>query len=117
MSVEFIKSYAFFQEVIAAGRLWIARSVYRNIYAEEIEGGAYSVPVWSNRERVERFLRLARPLGPKYEPDEVALSVFTNAWLSDQRMNITEVQLNPDGLSSQVLVLTSEEFVAGQAAQ
>lgn len=110
MTVEYIKTFAFFQEVNAAGRVWVARSVYKNILAEEVDEGGYSLPVWSNRERVEEYLRNARPLGPQYAPDEVSLEVFSEAWLSDKGMNIVEVQINPDGRSSRVLVLTAEEF-------
>ncbi len=115
MTVEYIKAFAFLQEVNAAGRLWVARSVYKNIYAQEVGDGEYSLPVWSTKERVVEYLKNARPLGPKYEPDEVPLDVFTGAWLSDVRMNISEVQINPDGRSTRVLVLTNEEFTAAQA--
>lgn len=117
MVVEYIKTFAFFQEVNAAGRVWVARSVYRNIYAHEIGMGEYSLPVWSTKERVVEYLKNARPVGPKYEPDEVLLDVFAGAWLSDMRMNITEVQINPDGKSTKVLVLTKEEFTEAQASK
>jgi hypothetical protein len=117
MTVEFIMAFAFFQEVNAAGRVWVARSEYKNIYAQEVGEGGYSLPVWSNRERVDDYLKNARPLGPKYEPDEVPIEIFTGAWLSDMRMNITEVQINPDGRSTRVLILTNEEFVAAQASK
>jgi hypothetical protein len=117
MTVEYIKAFAFFQEVNEAGRVWIARSVYKNIYAQEVEEGGYSLPIWSTRERVVDYLKNARPLGPKYEPDEIPLDVFTGAWLSDMRMNIVEVQINPDGTSTRVLVLTNEEFTAAQASK
>ena len=117
MTVEYLKAFAFFQEVNAAGRIWVARSIYKNIYAQEIGVGEYSLPVWSNRERVIDYLKNERPLGPKYEPDEIPLDVFTGAWLSDMRMNISEVQINPDGKSTRVLVLTTEEFAAAQASK
>lgn len=115
MSVEYIREMAFLQEVRAAGQVWVARSVYKNIYALEIDQTGFSLPVWSNRERVVEFLENARLAGPKYEPEAVPLEVFTNAWLSDKMMAISELQLNPDGKTTRVLVVTAEEFQAAQA--
>lgn len=115
MSVEYIRAAAFLQEVKTAGEVWVARSIYNNIYAEEIDKTGFSLPAWSNRERVVDYLKNARPVGPKYEPYAVSLDVFTNSWLSDKMMAITEVQINPDGKTTRVLVLTSEEFQSSQA--
>jgi len=53
-------------------------------------------------------------VGTKYEPHAVPLDVFTNVWLSDKMMDITELQLNPDGKTTRVLVVTAEEFIAAQ---
>jgi hypothetical protein len=110
MSIEYLGERVFRDEVEAAGQLWVARGVYKNIYALEIDATGFSLPVWSNRERVVEFLKNARLVGPKYEPDAVALDVFTQAWLSDKMMAIAELQINPDGKTSRVLVLTAEEF-------
>jgi hypothetical protein len=117
MSVEYIREIAFLQEVKAAGQVWVARSVYKNIYALEIDETGFSLPIWSNRERVVEFLENARLVGPKYEPHAVLLEVFTNAWLSDKMMAISELQINPDGKATRVLVLTAEEFKSTQASK
>ena len=110
MSIAYVQEAAFRQEVRASGQVWVARSVHASIYAQELDAEGFSLPIWSNRERVVDYLRNTRLVGPKYEPHAVPLEVFTNAWLSDKMMAITEVQLNPDGKSSRVLALTAEEF-------
>lgn len=117
MTVEYIREMAFLQEVKAAGEVWVARNVYKNIYALEIDETGFSLPVWSNRERVVEFLKNARLVGPKYEPHPVPLEVFTNAWLSDKMLAISELQLNPDGNTTRVLVLTAEEFKSIQVSK
>lgn len=117
MNVEYIREMAFLQEVKAAGQIWVARGVNKNIYALEIDQAGFSLPIWSNRERVVEFLKNARLVGSKYEPDAVPLEVFTNAWLSDKMMAISELQLNPDGKTTRVLVLTAEEFTSAQASK
>jgi hypothetical protein len=81
----------------------------------EIDQTGFSLPAWSNRERVVDYLENARLVGTRYEPYAVPLDVFTNRWLSDKSMAIAEVQLNPDGKTTRVLVLTTEEFQASQA--
>ncbi len=115
MNVEYLGEKIFLQEIGAAGEVWVARGAYKNIYALEIEDAAFSLPVWSNRGRVVAFLQNARLLGPPYEPHAIPLDVFTNAWLSDKAMAIAELQINPDGIATRVLCLTSEEFTASQA--
>ncbi len=117
MNVEYILERAFFQEVKGTGELWVARGAARNIYAVELDEGGFSLPVWSNRERVVEFIRNARLVGPKYEPSAVSLDVFTNAWLSDKMMGIAEVQINPDGKTTMVLVFTADEFRSSHAAR
>ena len=102
MSVEYLAEKIFFKELVASGQLWVARSVYHNIYAVELDQHGVSLPVWSSRERVVDFLQQARLVGPKYQPDAVSVEVFTTAWLGDQRMAIAELQLNPDGKSHDV---------------
>jgi Protein of unknown function (DUF2750) len=116
MTVEFLGEKIFLQEAGAAGQLWVARSAYQSIYAVEIDREGFSLPIWSNEERVVEFLKNALLVGPKYEPHAVPLDVFTNAWLSDRMKAITEVQINPDGKTSRVLVLTAEEFKSTQAS-
>lgn len=115
MSVEYIREMAFLQEVKAAGQVWVARSVSKKIYAMEIDQMGFSLPVWSNRERVVEFLQNARLVGATYEPHAVPLEVFTTAWLSDKAMAIAELQINPDGKTPRALVLTVEEFTSAQA--
>lgn len=117
MTVEYIREMAFLQEVIAAGEVWVARGINKNIYSMELDETGFSLPVWSNRERVVEFLKNARLVGSKYEPHAVPLEVLTNAWLSDKMMAIAELQLNPDGKTTRVLVVTAEEFIAAQAAK
>ncbi|HXV19607.1 MAG TPA: hypothetical protein VD811_01290 [Desulfuromonadales bacterium] len=110
MSIEYLGEKIFRDEVAASGQVWVARSIYKNIYAEEIDDRGVSLPVWSNRERVVEFLKNARLTGPKYEPEAVLLAIVTEAWLSDKMMDITELQINPDGKTTRVLVFTAEEF-------
>jgi hypothetical protein len=115
MTVEYLGELAFLQEVKASGEIWVARGVNKNIYSLELDKTGFSLPVWSNRERVDEFLKNARLVGTKYEPHAVPLDVFTNAWLSDKMMDIAELQLNPDGKTTRVLVVTAEEFISSQA--
>lgn len=113
MSLEFLGEKVFLDAVKAAGQIWVLRGAHKNIHAVETEDG-YSLPVWSSRENAAQFLKNARLIGQKYEPEAVPLEVFTQAWLSDQRMAIVELQLNPDGKTSRVLVVTHEEFLTSQ---
>lgn len=117
MSVEYIREIAFLQEVKTAGQIWVARSIYNNIYSVEIDATGVSLPVWSNRERVDAYLVNARLVGAKYEPYAILLDEFTRRWLSDMTMAIVELQLNPDGKTTRVLVVTAEEFKAKQASK
>ena len=117
MTVEYIKEIAFLQEVISAGEVWVARGINKNIYSLELDEAGFSLPVWSNRERVVDFLKNTRLVGTKYEPHAVPLEVLTEVWLSDKMMGISELQLNPDGKTTRVLVVTVEEFIAAQAAK
>jgi hypothetical protein len=116
MSVEYIREFAFLQEVKATGHVWVARSAYKNIYAVELDDMGFSLPVWSNMERVVDYLENARLVGAKYEPYAVPLDEFTRRWLSDLTMAIAELQINPDGKTSRVLVVTAEEFKSSQAS-
>jgi hypothetical protein len=117
MSIEYLGEKVFLDEVKASGEIWVARGIYHNTYALQLDREGFSLPVWSSRDKVVDFLKHARLVGPKYEPHAVALEHFTRAWLSDQSMGITEVQLNPDGKSPRVLVLTTEEFKATQGSK
>lgn len=110
MSIEQVLEMAFLQEVKKAGQLWVAKSGMMKVYSEEFGRTGFSIPVWSNRERAADYLTNARLVGAKYEPVAVALDDFTNRWLSDKMMDITEVQLNPNGVSQKVLVVTPDEF-------
>lgn len=114
MSVEYLGEKIFLQEIKASGEIWVARSSHRNIYAVPIDHSGFSLPVWSCDWRVAEFLKNARLVGPKYEPNAISLEVFTAAWLSDQGMAIAELQINPDGRSTRVLVITPDELRAAQ---
>jgi hypothetical protein len=117
MSVEYLGEKIFYEEIETGGQIWVAKGLYNNIHYVEMNPTEVSLPVWSTSQRVVEYLKNARLIGPKYEPYAVALDHFTNAWLSDASMAITEIQINPDGKSSRVLVLTKEEFLAAQAGR
>jgi hypothetical protein len=112
MGVDYMGEIAFLKEVKATGEVWVARGISKNIYSMELDESGFSLPVWSNRERVVEFLKNARLVGSIYEPHPVTLDVLTNVWLSDKMMAISELQLNPDGKTTRVLVVTAEEFIA-----
>ena len=114
MTVEYILEKAFLQEVETTGEVWVAKSVYKNIYSMEFDETGLSVPIWSNRERAEEYLKNARPVGPKYEPVAVPLRTFADAWLSNKSMGISELQINPKGTETRILCLTPEEFQDSQ---
>lgn len=113
-NIEYIGEKIFLDEVEASGQVWVARSIYKNIYAMELDETGLSLPVWSRRDRVEEFLHNANLVGPPYMPDQVSVEIFTSAWLSDKMMDITELQINPDGKTTRVLCLTAEEFKTSQ---
>jgi len=116
MDIAYLGEKIFLEEVKATGQVWVARGIYKNIYSLELDKTGISVPVWSNRERVVAFLQNARLVGTRYEPHAVPVEVFTKSWLSDKMMAISELQINPDGKTTRVLVLTAEEFTATQAS-
>ena len=115
MNLAYIGEVVFLQEIEDAGQVWVARGAFKNIYAEEMNEAEVSLPVWSSRERVVEYLQNARLVGQRYEPEAVPLDVFTKAWLSDRAMAISELQLNPDGRTTRVLVVTAEEFRSARA--
>lgn len=110
MDIQYIGEKIFLDEIRASGVVWVARGLHKNIYAQELDRTGISLPVWSTKERVVAFLNNVRLIGPKYEPIAVPLRVFSQAWLSDKSMAISELQINPDGKTSRVLCYTSEEF-------
>jgi hypothetical protein len=110
MSIEYLVERTFRDVGAASGAVWVARSFCKIIYAVEIDDRGVSLPDCSNRERVVEFLKNARLVGPKYEPEAVLLVTVTETWLSDKMMAIEELQINPDGKTSRVLVFTAEEF-------
>ena len=116
MEIAYIGETIFRVEVRSTGLVWVAKSIYNSIYSQELDETGRSLPVWSLRERVVEFLKNARLVGPKYEPFEVPVEEFTDAWLSDRRMDISELQINPDGKTETALILTVEEFRSPQAA-
>jgi len=114
MTVEYLGERIFLEESTAAGEIWVARSTLNSIYAVSIDRAGFSLPVWSCSERVVAFLKNARLIGPKYEPHAIALEVFTASWLSDLGKGIVELQINPEGKSARVLVMSPDEFRAAQ---
>lgn len=117
MNLAYLGEVVFLQEVEDGGQVWVARGDFRNIYAEEMSDAEVSLPVWSSRERVIEYLKNARPFGQRYEPEAVPLDVFDGAWLSDKMMAITELQINPDGRTTRVLVMSVEEFRSARAGR
>jgi len=109
MTIEYLGAKIFLKEILDAGEVWVARGVYKNIFAQEIENYAFSLPAWSSRARVEGYLRISRMVG-RFEPRSIPLKEFANRWLSDPMLAISEVQVNPLGTESRVLALTAEEF-------
>ncbi len=116
-SAEYIGEKIFLYEVESFGEVWVARGVFKNVYAQEMDETGFSLPVWSNRERASEFLKNTRLTGTQYAPHAVPLGVFTNAWLSDKMMAILELQINPDGKASRVLCLTADEFKVTQTRE
>jgi hypothetical protein len=114
-SLEQVLEMAFLKEVKAAGQLWVVKNGADSIYSEEIEPMRVSVPIWSNRESVFRFLSNAGLSETRYEPMPIPLEDFTRSWLSDT-MAIAELQLNPDRVSQEVLVLSPANFKMDVAA-
>ena len=114
MTVEYLGARIFLEESKVAGEIWVARSSLNSIYAVSIDRTGFSLPVWSGNERAAEFLRNARLVGPKYEPYAVPLEVFSLEWLSDQGKAIVELQINPDGKSARVLVMSPDEFRSAQ---
>lgn len=111
--LEYIGEKIFLQEL--EGEVWVAKGPHQNIYALELDETGFSLPVWSQEKRVVAYLENAMLTGGPYTPHAVPLNTFTNAWLSNQSMAINELLVNMDGLSTQALVLTVEEFTASQA--
>lgn len=109
--MEYIGERTYLEELTADRQVWVARGAHKNIYALEIENHAYSVPTWSSRDKVDAFLKNTL-LWQQYEPHAIPLKTFADSWLSDWMKGISEVQVNPNGRTSRVLALTSEEFQA-----
>ena len=114
MAVEYLGARIFLEELKLTGEIWLAKSSHGSIYAVGIDRTGFSLPVWSGNERVAEFLKNARLVGPKYAPHAVSLGVFTLEWLSDQGKAIVELQINPDGKSARVLVMSPDEFRSAQ---
>ena len=114
VTVEYLGERIFLEESKATGEIWVARSTLNSIYAVSIDRAGFSLPIWSCSERVVAFLKNARLIGPKYEPHAIALEVFTASWLSDLGKGIVELQINPEGKSASVLVMSPDEFRAAQ---
>ncbi len=116
MTIEYLGEKIFREEIEASGQVWVAKSIYNSIHTKELDRTGFSLPVWSSAERVIDYLKNARLIGPRHEPHAVDLEIFSNRWLSDQSMAITELLVNPDGKSSRVLALYPEEMQAAETA-
>jgi hypothetical protein len=114
MSIEYLGEKIFLEEIKTTHQIWVLRGTHKNIYAFEMNKEGFSLPVWSSEIRAAAFLKNARLIGQKYTAEPVPLSLFCQSWLSDKMMAIAELQINPDGKSSRVLVLSREEFLVGQ---
>jgi hypothetical protein len=114
MTIQYIGERIFLEEVEASQLVWVLRNVHNSIYTNQYEKAGFSLPVWSSQDKASAFLKNARLIGPKYEPHSVPLDTFANAWLSDQMKAIIELLINPDGKSSRMLALTTEEFQESQ---
>lgn len=110
MSVEFLAAKLFIKELKTSQLIWVAKNQYGKIYTPDLNEPLLSLPVWSNSHNVSEFLKNARLIGPPYQPHAIPLDEFVLTWLSDPQRAIGELQINPDGKSSRVLVMTKEEF-------
>lgn len=117
MNLEYFGEKIFLDEVEASQQVWVARNDLHMVYTEELDRTGFSLPIWSNEERVIAYLRNALLIGPKYEPHALPVGIFVNAWLSDKQKGISELLINPDGKSTRVLALTPEEFQASQGVR
>jgi hypothetical protein len=114
MDMEYPGEKIFLKEVEAIGKVWVVKGANQNVYSLQLDETGYSLPVWSHQQRVIEYLRNARLVGSDYEPYAVPLDIFTNVWLSDKMMDISELLINLNGLTTRALVLTIEEFKASQ---
>jgi hypothetical protein len=110
MNLEFPGEKIFLHEVEAIGVVWVAKGINGDIHHLELDDTGYSLPVWSHKDRVISYLHNARLIRSTYEPYAVPLDVFMQAWLSNKMLNISELLINLDGLSTRGLVLTLDEF-------
>ena len=115
MTDEYLGEQMFREEVQATGEVWVVKGGNQSIYALELGETGFSLPVWSDRERVVDFLINQSLVGSEYEPHPVPLSIFTEIWLSDNIMGISELLINIDGRTHRALVLTVEEFRAAHS--
>ena len=116
MNIEYLGAKIFLDEINASQQIWVAKNSYGSIYTPQLNEPLLSLPVFSNREKVEAFLNSARLVGPASEPHAIPLGEFTLTWLNDPQRAIGELQINPDGRSSRVLVMTKEEFQEAQTS-
>lgn len=117
MNIEFIGEKIFYAEIDKSAQIWVAKGLYNNIHFLDSSGAGVSLPVWSTSERVTEYLDHARLIGPKYTPFAVSLKTFTQTWLADPSMAISELLINPDGKSSRMLAMTKEEFLTAQSQE
>lgn len=115
-SLEQVLEMAFLKEVKTAGQLWVLRNGPDSVYSEEIGPMLVSVPIWSNRDSAFRFMSNAGLSEARYEPIAVSLKDFTSTWLSESNMGIAELQLDPDRVSQEILVVTPADFKVDVAA-
>ena len=114
MSLEFLDEKKFHTEITSADQVWVAKGIYGNIYFLDVLPDGICLPVWSNQEKVIDYLANARPIGPKYSPFSVSLDRFTETWMTNPGMAIEELAINPDGRSTRMLIISTEEFLAAR---
>lgn len=114
MSLEFLDEKKFYAEITSTDHIWVAKGDYDNIYFLDVLAQGVCLPVWSNQEKLVTYLENARPIGPKYSPFAVDLGRFTETWMTNPGMAIKELAINPNGASTRMLIISTEEFLAAR---
>lgn len=114
MSLKFLDEKKFYAEITSTAQVWVAKGVYENIYFLDVLSQGVCLPVWSNQGKVVDYLKNARPIGPQYSPFSLSLDRFTETWMTNPRMAIKELAINPDGTSTKMLIISTAEFLAAR---
>jgi len=114
VSLEFLDEKKFYVEITSTDQIWVAKGDYNNIYFLDVLPQGVCLPVWSNQEKVFDYLKNARPIGPPYSPFSVSLDRFSETWMTNPAMSIKELAINPNGASTRMLIVSTEEFLAAR---